>query len=75
MQFKVVWHEGLFMQAHHLQQQERYLEGYTWTLIKETAPFCFGCQELSIDEGALLTGQFTLRRAVGVMLKDVVILF
>ena len=67
MQFKVVWHEGLFMQAHHLQQQERYLEGYTWTLTKETAPFCFGCQELSIDEGALLAGLFTVRRAVGVM--------
>lgn len=67
MQFKVVWHEGLFMQAHHLQQQERYLEHYTWTLAKEIAPFSFGCQEISIDDGALLTGLFMVRRVVGIM--------
>ena len=41
MQLKVVWHEGLFMQPHHLQQQERYLEGYTWSLIREIAPLSY----------------------------------
>lgn len=67
MQLKVVWHEGLFMQPHHLQQQERYLEGYTWSLIREIAPLSYGFTALDVDEIQLGAGQFSLRQADGLM--------
>lgn len=67
MQAKVLWHEGLFMQPQHLQQQDRYLENYTWTLVKENFPCAFGFTQLVINNTSLSTGAIVLQQAAGLM--------
>lgn len=67
MQAKVLWHEGLFMQPQHLQQQDRYLENYTWTSIKENLACAFGFSQLSINNTSLSTGAIVLQQAAGIM--------
>lgn len=67
MQAKVLWHEGLFMQPQHLQQQDRYLENYTWNAVKESLPCAFGFTQLAINTTSLTTGCISLQQAAGIM--------
>jgi type VI secretion system protein ImpJ len=63
---KVVWSEGLFLQPHHLQQQDRYFEQYVETRCRALVPNSWGCVELELEREHLSIGRLGLRRAVGV---------
>lgn len=64
---KVVWGEGLFLQAQHLQQQERYLERQIRASTAALTPFSYGFTRLEIDTDMLLLGKLALRSAAGLM--------
>lgn len=63
---KVVWSEGLFLQAQHFQQQERYFERYVEARCHALASHTWGFTELEIERDLLGIGKFALRRAAGV---------
>ena len=64
---KVVWSEGLFLQPHHLQQQERFVERYVEGRCQGLAPYAWGFTELEIERDQLSIGKLGLRRAAGVL--------
>lgn len=64
---KVVWGEGLFLQPHHLQQQERYLERVVRGSTAGLVPFGYGLTHLAIDTDLLTLGKFAVRSAAGIL--------
>jgi type VI secretion system protein ImpJ len=63
---KVLWSEGLFLQPHHFQQQDRYVERYIESRCHALVPYGWGFSEIEIDTDLLRLGKFGVRRAVGV---------
>ena len=63
---KVIWSEGLFLQPHHFQQQDRYFERYVETRCQGLVPHSWGFAELEIERDFLGIGRLGLRRAAGV---------
>ncbi|KRE88296.1 type VI secretion protein [Frateuria sp. Soil773] len=63
---KVVWNEGLFLQPHHMQQQERYLERYVDVRAGALRPYTWGFTELELEPDLLAIGKLGIRRAQGV---------
>ena len=63
---KVVWSEGLFLQPHHLQQQDRYVERYVEQRCRSLVPFSWGFSEVELERDLLSIGTLALRRASGV---------
>jgi len=63
---KVIWSEGLFLQPHHLQQQDRHLERYVEQRCRALVPFSWGFGEIEIERDLLSIGKVALRRASGV---------
>ena len=64
---KVAWKEGLFLQAHHLQQADRYLEHRMEARSRHLQPFSWGFTALEIDHDLGERNLFGLRRASGVL--------
>lgn len=62
---KVLWTEGLFLQPHHLQQQDRYAEGLISGLARRIRPYAWGVTALEIDHEALKIGQFAVKSCEG----------
>ena len=48
---KVVWSEGMFLQPHHFQQHDRYLENLVEARAAHLRPYAWGCRELTVDPG------------------------
>ena len=69
---KVLWTEGLFLQPHHFQQADRYVEGLIAGLSRRIGPYTWGVSELEIDDEALKIGQFALRSCTGLTQDGVV---
>jgi type VI secretion system protein ImpJ len=63
---KVLWSEGLFLQPHHFQQQDRYFERYVESRAEALVPHAWGFSEIEIDTDLLALGKFGIRRAAGV---------
>ncbi len=63
---KVVWSEGMFLNPHHFQQQERYLERYIDGRCKALGAYAWGFQELEIDRELLKLGKVSISKAKGV---------
>jgi len=63
---KVVWSEGLFLQAQHFQQQDRYFERFVEARCQSLIPYSWGFTEIDIERDLLAIGKFALRRAAGV---------
>ena len=63
---KVVWSEGLFLQPHHLQQQDRFVERYVETRCESLVPYSWGFSEVELEPDLLSIGKLGLRRAMGV---------
>lgn len=63
---KVLWSEGLFLQPHHFQQADRYMEAQLGGLAARIAPYAWGVSELEIDREVLKVGQFAIRSCAGV---------
>ena len=63
---KVVWSEGLFLQAQHFQQQDRYFERFVEARCHALTPHSWGFTEIELERDLLAIGKFGLRRAAGV---------
>ncbi|MCL1629171.1 type VI secretion system baseplate subunit TssK [Roseibaca sp. V10] len=64
---KLAWKEGLLLQPHHLQQQDRYLEKLIETRSRHITPYPWGFSTLEIDSDLSERNLFGLRRAAGIM--------
>ncbi|MEP4196390.1 MAG: type VI secretion system baseplate subunit TssK [Aliishimia sp.] len=62
---KVLWSEGLFLQPHHFQQSDRYMESLVAGLAKRISPYAWGLSKLEIDEEVLKIGQFAIKSCEG----------
>jgi len=63
---KVVWSEGLFLQPHHFQQQERYFERYVELRCRWLVANSWGFTDFEARSDLLSIGKFGLLRAAGV---------
>lgn len=64
---RVIWSEGMFMSPQHLQQLDRYHEGYVGARLTALTPFDWGVVQVELDERALVAGQVRVRRFEGVL--------
>jgi type VI secretion system protein ImpJ len=64
---KVIWREGMFLQPHHFQQQDRYLEHFVEQRCSALRPFPWGFAELKLDEQMLGLGKISIASARGVL--------
>lgn len=64
---KVVWSEGLFLRPHHLQQNDRYVEGLVESRTRHVTPYPWGFSTLEIDRDLAQQSRFSVRRAIGIM--------
>ncbi|MDR6265560.1 MULTISPECIES: type VI secretion system baseplate subunit TssK [Rhodobacterales] len=63
---KVIWSEGLFLQPHHFQQNDRYLESQIAGISRGAAPYIWGLRELTIDDELLRLGKFAIKSCDGI---------
>ncbi|MCG5072627.1 type VI secretion system baseplate subunit TssK [Paraburkholderia tagetis] len=63
---KVIWSEGMFLQPHHLQQHDRYLQAQLETRAGGLRPYAWGFASLEIDEQLLKLGKLALLACSGV---------
>ena len=71
-QHRVVWFEGMTLDPHHFQQQDRFARMVVDARVRAAHPFPWGISDLDIDRDALANGVFLLRRCAGVMRDGVV---
>jgi type VI secretion system protein ImpJ len=64
---KVLWSEGLFLQPHHFQQQDRYIEHLVESRAGVLRPYPWGIRTLEIDQDLLSLGKFAVVSATGVL--------
>ncbi|WP_417689080.1 type VI secretion system baseplate subunit TssK [Roseibium sp.] len=62
---KVVWQEGLFLQPHHFQQNDRYVEALVSGVASAAVPYLWGLQALTLDEDLLKLGKIALKSCKG----------
>lgn len=62
---KVVWQEGLFLQPHHFQQHDRYVEALVAGVASATTPYAWGLRELVLDEDLLKLGKIAVKSCTG----------
>ncbi|MBS0304386.1 MAG: type VI secretion system baseplate subunit TssK [Proteobacteria bacterium] len=64
---RVIWSQGMFLQPHHFQQQQRYVDHFVDARVRAFAPYGWGFGNLVLDEAQLATGRVALARASGVL--------
>jgi type VI secretion system protein ImpJ len=64
---RVIWSEGMFMSPQHLQQLDRYHEGYVGARLGGLFPYDWGVVAIELDERALVAGQVRVQRFEGVL--------
>ena len=57
----IYWYQGLFLQPHHFQLQDRYLESSFADVTRQLAPHYWGVGRLEIDESELQNEVFTVK--------------
>ncbi|MCG6657484.1 type VI secretion system baseplate subunit TssK [Halomonas campisalis] len=63
---RVLWSEGLFLEPQHLQQQERFVEGYVAGRLLAYGSHAWGLETLELDTELLGIGKLGLRAARGI---------
>jgi type VI secretion system protein ImpJ len=63
---KVVWSEGMFLNPHHFQQQERYFERYIDVKCSAYGSYGWGIHEIEIDQELLKLGKISIIKGSGV---------
>ena len=63
---KVIWSEGMFLNPHHFQQQERYIERYIDGKCTAYGAYGWGIHHIEIDQELLKLGKISLINAKGV---------
>jgi type VI secretion system protein ImpJ len=64
---KVLWSEGLFLQPHHFQQHDRYLEHLIGAKAGLGVPYPWGLSRMEIDTEMLGIGKLMLSEVAGVL--------
>ena len=64
---RVLWSEGLFLQPHHFQQHDRFLERLIGAKSGPGMPHPWGLRRLRIDEELLAFGKVALADAAGLL--------
>lgn len=64
---KVAWKEGLFLQPHHLQQSDRYVENLIQSRTRAITPYPWGVVEMVMDRDQAQQGRIALRSILGLM--------
>ncbi|WP_277187815.1 type VI secretion system baseplate subunit TssK [Caballeronia sp. BR00000012568055] len=62
---RVIWSEGLFLQPHHFQQHDRYVEHQLRAHVLGTESWAWGTLSLALDPLALELGKIALTRGIG----------
>lgn len=62
---KVLWTEGLFLQPHHFQQSDRYMESLVSGLARRVGSYLWGVTAIEIDDEVLKIGQFAIKSCHG----------
>jgi len=63
---KVVWSEGMFLNPHHFQQQERYLERLVEGKCSAYGAYGWGMHDFEIDQQLLTLGKISVTKGKGV---------
>lgn len=63
---KVVWSEGMFLNPHHFQQQERYFERYIDGKHSTQSSYGWGVEHIEVDRTLLKLGKLSIASAAGV---------
>lgn len=63
---KVAWKEGLFLQPHHLQQSDRYVEKLLEARTRHVSPYPWGIEELRVNRDRLQQGRIELALVSGI---------
>jgi type VI secretion system protein ImpJ len=63
---RVVWTDGLLVEAQHFQQQERYIEHQVNSRLSQITNLGWGFSELEIDQDLLQQGLLAIIRARGI---------
>ncbi len=66
MSNKPIWTEGLLLSQHHFQQQDLYHEALLNERLQAVTHYDWGVTSLEVDEVALRSGQFKIRRLVAI---------
>jgi type VI secretion system protein ImpJ len=66
-QNKVVWSQGMFLRAHHFQQQDRYVEALVQGRVEGLRGHSWGVTEIQINRDLLAIGQFGVTRCRGIL--------
>lgn len=64
---KVAWKEGLFLQPHHLQQSDRYIERLIRTRTEVITPYPWGVSEMRFNRDMAQQGKIGLTSVAGIM--------
>lgn len=64
---RVLWTEGLFLQPHHFQQHDRYLERLARGQPGSASPYPWGLRRLAIDRDRLSQGTLAMVDCAGVL--------
>jgi type VI secretion system protein ImpJ len=64
---KVLWSEGMFLQPHHFQQHDRYLEHLIDSKSAVATPYPWGVERLTVDADLLAMGKIALVEAKGLL--------
>ena len=63
---KVAWKEGLFLQPHHLQQHDRYVEKLVESRTRLISPYPWGFAQVEPDRDVAQQNKYGLRAASGI---------
>ncbi len=66
MSNKVIWSEGMLLQPHHFQQQERYFENLIYRTSLDINPYHWGFSNLKIETEYLKMGKFSILECSGI---------
>ncbi|WP_207478255.1 type VI secretion system baseplate subunit TssK [Arenibaculum pallidiluteum] len=64
---KVVWSEGLFLRPQHLQQADRYMEGFVRGRTAALRGYGWGFTDLRLNRSLLTLGKVAIEHAAGVL--------
>ena len=62
---RVIWQEGMFLQAQHFQQQDRWTEALLRSVAVPLQPYPWGLTAFEVNEALLRDGRFALASATG----------
>jgi type VI secretion system protein ImpJ len=64
---RVLWSEGLFLQPHHFQQHDRWIEALSRGLSGVGTPYPWGLRQLAVDQDLLRLGKLAVTDCAGIL--------